>query len=142
MICKHDRFTLPLPLQFVNNEAPAPRPFKRYKAPQVLAHPLLNWEPYHGDEEVWVARWHQDGALLTAKVEPIAPDASVPHLWRHRVSVKAYIEDEVVADVMLDDVPAPLEDLDMSAIMDDIVYQCGEACIEATFGTRQQSFFH
>ena len=24
-----------------------------------------------------------------------------------------------------------LEDLDMSAIMDDIVYQCGEACIEA-----------
>lgn len=141
MVSKDDHFTLSLPLQFA--EIPTPRPAYRAPSAPRPAHPYLDWRQYH-QEEAWIARWQQDGALLTAKIEAVEivnPQDAAPHLWRHCVTVHAFINGEEVA-VAEHSIEAPLADLDLLPVMDDVVYDCGAACLKVANGDRQQSLLH
>lgn len=140
MISKHDVFTLPLPLEFsdlVSSPAPtAPAPER----------PYLNWRLSRADgDEAWVTAWHQDGLLLSARIEALEvvdPDA-VEHLWRHRLTVHTYdASEEEIAFVSLDDVVGPLADLDIFPVFDDTVYLAADQCVEFVRGERQPDLLH
>lgn len=143
---KQDLFTLPLPLDLYQPEVAAPQ-----LLPNLLAAPpeptYLDWRLWrsHDKEESWITKWHQDGLLLSAKVEAldlINPDDD-EHLWNHRVTVHSYdAQSEEVAIISLDEVQSPLYDLDIFPMLDDVVHALAEKCVEFVRGKRSSTLLH
>lgn len=130
---------LSLPLEFY----PAPQPTYVALPPvDIPPRPYLDWRMWHG-EEGWITRFHAGKLLITAKIEALElvnPD-DTEHVWAHRITVHAFDGSDEVAGVVLNDVVAPLNDLDIFPQFDELIHECADQC-QAFVNGQPQNVLH